>query len=219
MRRTYPRFACWSAVFGSLSLASCFQGLPLPRTSPARSSEPCGTPRARRPGRAGHADPHGHRTRASDGHRCGRRHAAPLLATGVYTVMAELRLQAGVGDRDPGLGRSGGPRRSEPGNRRALPIRSLSKRPTRSCAVVVGPGRDGWQGGDPDAAAQRPQLRQPDPHRCPACCAASPARTSTAPAAWPGAPRRRSRPTASGRATTTTCSTASTTTRPGCRRS
>ena len=51
----------------------------------------------------------------------------------------------------------------------------------------------------------------------PASCAAFPARTSTAPAAWPGAPRRRSRPTASGRATTTTCSTASTTTRPGCR--
>ncbi len=49
--------------------------------------------------------------------------------------------------------------------------------------------------------------------------AASPAPTSTARAAWPGAPRRRSRPTASARATTTSCSTASTTTRPGCRRS
>ena len=53
----------------------------------------------------------------------------------------------------------------------------------------------------------------------PACCAAFPARTSTAPAAWRGGRRPRSRPTASGRATTTSCSTASTTTRPGSRAS
>ena len=85
--------------------------------------------------------------------------------------------------------------------------------------LVVGAGHDRQRRADRGAAAQRPQLRQPDAHRSRACCAASPAPTSTAPAAWPGAPRRRSRPTASARATTTTCSTASTTTRPGCRRS
>ena len=85
--------------------------------------------------------------------------------------------------------------------------------------LVLGAGHDRRRGADQDAAAQRPQLRQPDPHRARRRCAASPARTSTARAASPGAPRRRSRPTASGRATTTTCSTASTTTRPGCRRS
>ena len=44
------------------------------------------------------------------------------------------------------------------------------------------------------------------------------ARTSTAPARWRGAPRRPSPPTASVRATTTTCWTASTTTRRGSRR-
>ena len=84
---------------------------------------------------------------------------------------------------------------------------------SRSSATTVD------QRADRGAAAQRPQLRQPDPHHPGRRCAAFPARTSTAPAAWRGAPRRRSRPTASVRATTTTCSTASTTTRPGSRRS
>ena len=50
-----------------------------------------------------------------------------------------------------------------------------------------------------------------------AYCAVFPVRTSTAPAAWRGAPRRPFRPTASARATTTSCSTAWTTTRRGCR--
>ena len=75
------------------------------------------------------------------------------------------------------------------------------------------------RGADLDAAAERPQLRQPDPDGAGRGPRHSRARTSTAPAALRGAPRRRSRRTASGRATTTTCSTASTTTRPGCRRS
>ena len=96
----------------------------------------------------------------------------------------------------------------------------IGRRSRRDAAppdLLVGARHDGRRGADQDAAAQRPQLRQPHAHGAGRRCAASPARTSTAPAAWPGARRRRSRPTASGRATTTTCSTASTTTRPGCR--
>ena len=83
--------------------------------------------------------------------------------------------------------------------------------------LVVGAGHDGPERADRGAAAQRPQLRQPDAHDPRRAPRHSRARTSTARAAWPGAPRPRSPPTASGRATTTSCSTASTTTRPGCR--
>ena len=82
----------------------------------------------------------------------------------------------------------------------------------------LGPVDDGHRGADQAAAAERPQLRQPDPHDPGRPPRHPRARTSTAPARWRGAPRRRSRPTASVRATTTTCWTASTTTRRGSRR-
>ena len=83
--------------------------------------------------------------------------------------------------------------------------------------VVVRAGHDGHQRADRSAAAQRPQLREPHPHGARRAARHPGRRTSTARAAWPGAPRHRSRPTASAPATTTSCSTASTTTRRGCR--
>ena len=148
-------------------------------------------------------------------------YTAPSLPTGTYTVGAELTgFKTRPTRRRHARCRSARPHRSQARSRRDDRVGQTSSRETPLVQTSSSElGTTVEQRADRGAAAERPQLRQPDPHHSRRAARHSRARTSTAPAASPGAPRPRSRPTASARATTTTCSTASTTTRPGCRRS
>ena len=147
-------------------------------------------------------------------------YTAPSLPTGHYTITSEMtgfktvalsNIEVGVDQRV----RINIKHRSRRDDRVGQRHRRVAADPD----VLLRARHDGRAAADRSAAAQRPQLRQPDAHDPGRAARHSPARTSTAPAASRGAPPRRFRPTASARATTTTCSTASTTTKPGCRRS
>ena len=106
----------------------------------------------------------------------GPRRCPPFRSASTSALRIDVELEVGADDR---VGRR---------SRRTTPLVQTSS---------LGAGHDRQRRADPGAAAQRPQLRQPDARPSPASCAASLAPTSTAPAASPGAPRRRSRPTAS----------------------
>ena len=115
--------------------------------------------------------------------------------------------------------RPAGAHRSQARGRRAHRIGHHRSRQPAPPDLVVRAGYDSQDRAAPGDAAQRPQFREPDAHGPGRAARHSRRRTSTAPAAWRGERRHRSPPTVSARATTTSCSTASTTTRPGCRRS
>ena len=169
--------------------------------------------------RQGHRPQRGHRrSPAPSTADANGEYTAPSLPTGRYTVMAEIAgLQGARALEHRGRRRPARPHRPQARGRRDDRVGQHPGRDAAGPDLVVRararPSATSRSRRCRSTAATSSTSRAPSP----ACCAAFPAPTSTAPAASPGAPRRRSRPTASGRATTTTCSTASTTTRPGSR--
>ena len=163
---------------------------------------------------------HGNRLHPHAGHRLERRvHGALDPDRHLHGDRRDQRLQERVAVERPRRRRPARPRRHEARSRRHDRVgrdRGRRRRWSRPRSSDLSTTVD--RGADQAAAAERPQLRQPDAHH--------PRRPARHPGLehrrrrhrWPGAPRRPSRPTASVRATTTTCSTASTTTRRGCRR-
>ena len=152
----------------------------LPLGSESRAGDLGGRPIGQR-----HDPRHGHgfdrrRGRRRQGHHRQRRHrphprpsprtvngeyTAPSLPTGRYTVMSEM---TGLQDRRAlerrGRRRPARAHRHQARGRRDDRVGQRHRRDAAAADLVVRAGHDGRQRADRGAAAQRPQLRQPDPH-------------------------------------------------------